>query len=114
MVVMEKAREMAAQLWCDDRVSDREMDTEFAEVIAEKFSELMHLGNPKKSSAAFLDNYPEVPIPSELKRLMDDLREESRKVNTLVPKDSPDTGFIKKFKKAASVVRRLFIREEEY
>jgi hypothetical protein len=61
---------MAAQLWCDDRVSDREMDTEFAEVIAEKFSELMNLGNPKKSSAAFLDNYPEVPIPSELKRLM--------------------------------------------
>ena len=35
---MEEARVIAAQCWCDDRVSDREMDPVFAEVIAEKIA----------------------------------------------------------------------------
>ena len=30
----------AARLWCDPRVSDREMDVEFGKVAAEKFDEL--------------------------------------------------------------------------
>jgi hypothetical protein len=38
---MEEAREIAAQLWCDKRVEDREMDVEFAEVIAEKIAAWM-------------------------------------------------------------------------
>ena len=30
-----RAKELAAQLWCDPRVADREFDPELAEVIAE-------------------------------------------------------------------------------
>ncbi len=38
---MEEAREMAAQCWCDERVSDRVMDVEFAEVVAERIASWM-------------------------------------------------------------------------
>lgn len=38
---MEEAREIAAQIWCDDRVSNRVMDVEFAEVIAERIAAWM-------------------------------------------------------------------------
>ena len=43
---MKKCREIAAQIWCDPRVSDREMDAELAEVIAEELFKLNkpHLG----------------------------------------------------------------------
>ena len=36
------ATEMAAQVWCDKRVSNREMDTVLATVIAEKFDEILN------------------------------------------------------------------------
>lgn len=36
----EQSIEIAAQCWCDDRVSDRIMDTELATVFAEKLDEL--------------------------------------------------------------------------
>ena len=32
--------EMAAQIWCDPRVKDREMDAELATVIAEKLQQV--------------------------------------------------------------------------
>jgi len=32
---MDEARVISAQIWCDKRVEDREMDVEFAEVVAE-------------------------------------------------------------------------------
>jgi hypothetical protein len=36
------ARGIAAQCWCDPRVSDREMDSELAEVFAEKLEEYIY------------------------------------------------------------------------
>ncbi len=39
-MAMELARQMAGRIWCDKRIEDREMDSELAEVIAEKFEEL--------------------------------------------------------------------------
>ena len=38
---MEEARVVAAQCWCDERVKNREMDADLAEVIAEKIAAWM-------------------------------------------------------------------------
>ena len=40
---MNVARGLAAQCWCDPRVSDREMDADLAEVFAETLQKLSEL-----------------------------------------------------------------------
>jgi hypothetical protein len=40
--VIPGARERIGRCWCDDRVRDREMDSELAEVFAELLSEYMY------------------------------------------------------------------------
>lgn len=50
---MDEAREVAAQLWCDKRVENRVMDTEFAEVIAEKIAGWMEIAAQYSRNADF-------------------------------------------------------------
>ena len=50
MIEIVEARGIAARCWCDDRVSDREMDCELAEVFAERLVDAYKRGAQHRMS----------------------------------------------------------------